>query len=557
MKTNILVLLVVIIYTASLFAQIGTHIPSDRLPDLEEAWWNPTEMVLPWQNAGCLKQLQADGGLEIDKFIDVTQDLEDPIIQGNTLTQKILYIIDPDNSDFNQSNILFYFPPGVYEFDETIEINRNNVVFKGAGAEETTLLFRYDYIKYEVEGIPTAAGWEYDDSFKIYSSSNIGFEDFKITHSSQWIETRPFTGDEYIGGRYFVFSYSDHCWINGIQSNYSERHHISIGSGNNHIEVRECYINESIHRTSGGNGYGVVIGNDSHHCLIENNVFRKLRHSMIFGNHAYHNVLGYNYSRENDSQGSTNYEPTDICFHGASGTNADPPEFNLVEGNIAEFIQFDKAHGENGINNLIFRNRAPKIADWDLNPLYPNNDNDDQIIVNCRFYYTDFSITWPWSMHGEGHYKANIHCFDWLHPNEGYWGNGVHSDMYWEDISYYKDTRPDFIPEYQWPYHPTNGEPGTTNCNNPAKDRWDSGGIKTVLAQWNHLNINEPSRDQYDAYFYTNNDPLTGNTQKELTIVYLTYHNQSTQIQVTIEQNNNIIGDWNNKVVDLCIADYS
>lgn len=137
MKTNILVLLVVIIYTASLFAQIGTHIPSDRLPDLEEAWWNPTEMVLPWQNAGCLKQLQADGGLEIDKFIDVTQDLEDPIIQGNTLTQKILYIIDPDNSDFNQSNILFYFPPGVYEFDETIVINRDNVVFKGAGMGET------------------------------------------------------------------------------------------------------------------------------------------------------------------------------------------------------------------------------------------------------------------------------------------------------------------------------------------------------------------------------------------------------------------------------------
>ena len=60
MKKNILVLLVVIIFMASLFAQIGTHIPSGRLPDFEEAWWDSTEMVLPWQNAGCLKQLQED-----------------------------------------------------------------------------------------------------------------------------------------------------------------------------------------------------------------------------------------------------------------------------------------------------------------------------------------------------------------------------------------------------------------------------------------------------------------------------------------------------------------
>ena len=63
MKKNILVLLVVIIFTASLFAQIGTHIPSDRLPDFEEAWWDSTEMVLPWQNEGCLKQIEANHSL--------------------------------------------------------------------------------------------------------------------------------------------------------------------------------------------------------------------------------------------------------------------------------------------------------------------------------------------------------------------------------------------------------------------------------------------------------------------------------------------------------------
>ncbi len=101
--------------------------------------------------------------------------------------------------------------------------------------------------------------------------------------------------------------------------------------------------------------------------------------------------------------------------------------------------------------------------------------------------------------------------------------------------------------------------PIDTDSSNPARDRWIAGGTKTVLAYWNHIKINKP--DQYDAYFYTNKDPLTGNTQKELIIVYLTYHNQSTPMEVTIEQTigqtTNIIGDWNNKVVDLCGAGYS
>ena len=358
----------------SAFAQIGTHISSTRLPPLETAWWSfpPNEQVLPWQNAGCLNKLKAEGGLEVTLHIDVTQDL--PGIDG--LSQEIMDKINDNTIE----NILFYFPPGLYEFEETIDLtNRSNIIFKGAGAENTTLHFTYDYIKY-VWGNYTV-GWEYDNSFVISNSSNIGFEDFKINNSPNLIQTIISTTNKYIGGTYFAFSNSDHCWISGVHSYDAQRHHISIGSGNSNIEVRGCYIDKSNHRGNGGNGYGVVIGHKANRCLVENNVFRKLRHSMIFGDSTFYNVLGYNYSRENDSQGSTYNEPTDICFHGHS-SHDDGPEFNLVEGNIANFIQFDKAWEENGINNLIFRNRAPKIADWDLNPLYPNNDNDDQIIVN-------------------------------------------------------------------------------------------------------------------------------------------------------------------------------
>ena len=54
MKKN-LIILAILAFTLSIFAQIGTHIPSIKLPNLVQAW-NSTEMVLPWQNAGCLEE---------------------------------------------------------------------------------------------------------------------------------------------------------------------------------------------------------------------------------------------------------------------------------------------------------------------------------------------------------------------------------------------------------------------------------------------------------------------------------------------------------------------
>ncbi len=134
MKKHILILIAVIIFSVNLFAQstIGTNIPDERLPLVSS---NPR--ITEWQNAGCLKQIEENGGMEIDKFIDVTTDLDDPVIEGSTLTEKIIDLVENDDV-YNGQSLLFYFPPGEYNFTETIEINRDNVVFKGAGAEETT-----------------------------------------------------------------------------------------------------------------------------------------------------------------------------------------------------------------------------------------------------------------------------------------------------------------------------------------------------------------------------------------------------------------------------------
>jgi hypothetical protein len=551
MKKNILVLLVVIIYTASLFAQIGTNIPSTRLPAYEQSWLDSTEMVLPWQNAGCLDSLRTFGGLEMEVFINVTTDLDD--VEGDNLTQKLNRIVrDELEEDYLGKSLLFYFPPGEYEFDETIEINRDNVVFKGEGAEVTTLHFVMDYDYYHyLFTVPepySVNKWRYLNCFTVSSNhSYIGFEDFKLTRTDNQIyheETNPASMVNYAGNN-FLISGSSYIWISGIHSYHAPRHHISISSGSDHIEVRGCYINKSIHRSGGGNGYGVTINNGSNKCLVENNIFRLLRHAMIVSSDAQHNVFGYNYSREADSEGTTNLPASDMCFHGHSTPGTSGPSENLFEGNIGKFVYFDDAHGGNGPRNLIFRNKATHPG------INIQSSSNGEVIVNNAFYETSFKWSvygFPWMLHSDNNYGVNNHCKNYWYDSDGYW-NEYHASEFWQDYSYYLLQEPDFMSQiyyysYDWPFDPRND-------NNPAKDRYVDGFCSTILAEWDHLHITDPGHNDCEAYFYSYFDPVSDDTNKELAVFYFSYNNKDNQIAITIEQNGSIIGDWNNKTVNL------
>jgi len=537
MSKHIVILIAVIIFSLNLFAQstIGTNIPDERLPLVSS---NPR--ITEWQNAGCLKQIEENGGMEIDKLFTVPEDLEG--IEGNNIGQKIQNIINSTDTTFVNYSLLFYFPPGEYNFTETIEINRDNVVFKGAGAEETTLKFVKQWY-YNANG-----EYERFNFIEVENRSFIGFDNFKI-------EIRDPTAvggnlDEGYNGMFIYFENSNNCWVSGVYSYLAPRHHIFV-KNSQHIEIRGSYFNDARHHGGGGNGYGIqLFGLQTKYCLIEDNIFRKFRHAIVFSEQANHNVIGYNYERDAHLYYLAfvfPYIEGQICLHGPyqSGQGG---FYNLIEGNITGLIEADNEDGgDNEPYNTIFRNKSYDMGIWVV------QENDEFNIVNNYFEadgLDESTAGFPWILEGSNHLTKNNKCRD-------YWGSFWHdnSSEYWQDFSYYHASQPDFIPVEQWPYHPTDSEPDGNNNDNPAKDRWDAGGTKTVLAQWNHININKP--DQYDAYFYTNKDPLTGNTQKELIIVYLTYHNQSTPMQVTIEQNNIVIGDWNNKVVNLCGAGYS
>jgi hypothetical protein len=206
---------------------------------------------------------------------------------------------------------------------------------------------------------------------KINPVHDIGFENFSVINSneSDWIDD----------GYNFFFKYSVDCWIWGVESQKPLKAHVNIGQSSA-IEIRGCYFFNALKFGGGGQGYGITINTHSTNCLIEDNIFKLLRHAMMVQGGANGNVFGYNFSDEQKGITyntiyiggwpiiieSEEYDDGDISFHGTY------PYDNLFEGNIALFADGDRHWGANGPRNALFRNeirRSPQIAcqnfyDW-------------------------------------------------------------------------------------------------------------------------------------------------------------------------------------------------
>ena len=149
------------------------------------------------------------------------------------------------------------------------------------------------------------------------------------------------------------FEYAANCWVSGVESYNANFAHININSSSN-IMVSGCYIHHAFQYGGNGQGYGVMLQSTSNECLIENNIFNHLRHSMIIQSGANANVLSYNYSIDpywTESSLPSN-SAGDITIHGNYSYA------NLLEGNIVQNIVIDASHGINGPYNTFFRNRA-------------------------------------------------------------------------------------------------------------------------------------------------------------------------------------------------------
>ncbi len=298
--------------------------------------------------------------------------------------------------------------------------------------------------------------------YKIIPLINVGIEKLKIKRVvvSQW--TPPNHGYDQSN---IIFKYAVNNWVKGVYFYNTFEHHIKI-KYSSHILISGCYFEEANEKGDGGWGYGVSLEKSSTNCLIENNIFRKLRHAMLVQDGANCNVFSFNYSIEQqwnylDGSGA------DLCMHG------DYPYSNLFEENSVVKIWADAAHGDNGPYNTFLRNHThgervsyiwnadytnfignsnstgcdidpSNFDEWALYDLIKNWDtkksnNVLDIYVN---YYPD---GYPWQS-----YYSLTHSY-WAMVLGGLLANQYLTHSFLNDVSYYYSSKPNFLNGYEWP----------------------------------------------------------------------------------------------------------
>jgi len=278
---------------------------------------------------------------------------------------------------------------------------------------------------------------------KINVVSMVGIEDLLISRVNSASTTNRSN---------ILFRYASNCWVRRVESQYSIRSHIQIDSSI-YIEVRDSYFHESHKYGDSGFGYGVECGRHTTLCLIENNIFKTLRHAIIVQVGANGNVFGYNYSLypvqgEDPENLNIGWIPCDISVHGNWAF------MNLFESNIVRQIVVSDYHGTSGPGNTMFRNRVECEQGYNIEI---KEESDHQNVIGNIL------------VGGQGINISNAECY--------IFGNRINDSIPENEHdlpnSYYLKGKPKFYRNLDWPSLGADKCPGI--CTIPAKKRYDSG----------------------------------------------------------------------------------
>ncbi|NND77424.1 MAG: T9SS type A sorting domain-containing protein [Flavobacteriales bacterium] len=245
------------------------------------------------------------------------------------------------------------------------------------------------------------------------------------------------------------FQYAANCWVNGIESDKCNFAHIDAEYSTK-LHVANSYFHHAHGYGTGGKAYGVMLHFASGECLVENNVFEHLRHSMIIQAGANGNVFAYNYSFDPFWTGIPSNSAGDLVIHG------NYPHANLFEQNICQNIIFDNSHGLNGPHNTLFRNRAESFGIFFSADNSPSQNMIGNEVPNLDPPYIIFNYT----IQGADHFIFGNNDKGTIDPP------GTENLL---DESYAFDQMPPYVQEEQWAGIGTPNVLDETSI--PARDR--------------------------------------------------------------------------------------
>ncbi len=273
-------------------------------------------------------------------------------------------------------------------------------------------------------------------------AENIVLKGFLIYNGSQ--ADGQFANIRIINGRNIL--------IECIESYFCHFAHIAINESKE-ITVRGSYFNDAHSFGGGGRGYGIAVQYSSGDCLIENNIFERLRHSILLQAGANGNIISYNYSHSPfwTEENLPSDAAGDIVLHG------NYPYMNLFESNICQNIVIDDSHGINGPNNTFLRNRAENYGIF-MNFAPPS---DNQNFIGNEITSTEL-LRGLYFLNGNGHFEYGNRVQGEVEPS----GTDV------IDIVSLFESDEDIIEKRL----PLIGYPEEyNNTNIPAKERYENG----------------------------------------------------------------------------------
>ncbi len=297
-------------------------------------------------------------------------------------------------------------------------------------------------------------------------------------------------------GNNVYFKYAVNCWVNQLEMESTAKNHVLV-STSSHIEVSGCYIHHSISYGSGGHGYGVVLSMSTTNCLVENNVFQRLRHAMMVQAGANANVFAYNYSREQHWTGIFGIklpQGSDLVVHGGYCFS------NLFEQNFVERIEADISyttpplwgfHGINGPFNAFVRNIAATgnpTGELEIKSLILKN-SESTSVLGCIVggISTSGITTLTLDLYGRQVTQDQTYNTGNDKSHSALIFNLFNPDIWLADVSYYCSSRPGFLGmAYNFPTLGP-GVPFNSNFPNighiPASDRWFNSSIRVETGE--------------------------------------------------------------------------
>ena len=295
--------------------------------------------------------------------------------------------------------------------------------------------------------------------------------------------------------------FAHNCWISGIESYKTTFGHVTF-SAVSHSIIEKCYFHDAFEYGGGGRGYGVVLQTTTNDCLIENNIFKHLRHSMILQSGANGNVFVFNFSTEPFWTEVNPIFPSDaagdIVLHG------NYVFCNLFEQNDVQNIVIDNSHGSNGPYNTFLRNRASLFGIFFSDSTSPSQNFIGNEVPNTSFPYSLVNYT----IQGGNHFTFANNIKGVTEPKG--------TDKL-DDISYFYSSKPEFVPDFQW------GKIGLPqdlkSASIPATDRFEKGVLYSGICG-NENQLGNPEILKKQLKFYPNPAKYSINIKGAINVDY-------------------------------------